>query len=102
MTNLEATDYDRIIYFQAENKKVYIVTEDGYKVTDCPLSKIEEELPEGDFFRIHRTCIVNLNYIKSYKNDSVTLENNVTLPVSRYRLKDFQKTFYRKLNQKCK
>ena len=52
-------------------------------------------LPEGDFFRIHNSFIVNLNKIKEfYKTDGyVITENNHKIPVSRQKKSEFLDQF---------
>ncbi|MGF1922618.1 MAG: LytR/AlgR family response regulator transcription factor [Bacteroidia bacterium] len=56
-----------IVYVQAEDKYVFIHTADGKKhLTDFTLSALEEKLPE-DFQRIHRSEIINTEYIKEIR-----------------------------------
>lgn len=56
-----------IINIQAEDKYVFLHTVDGKKhLTDFTLSVLEEKLPE-DFIRIHRSDIINTNYIKEIR-----------------------------------
>jgi two-component system LytT family response regulator len=56
-----------IINIQAEDKYVFLHTVDGKKhLTDFTLSVLEEKLPE-DFIRIHRSDIININYIKEIR-----------------------------------
>lgn len=54
---------DDIIHIQAEEKYVFLHTNDGKKhLTDYTLSILETKLPE-DFLRIHRSDIINTNHI---------------------------------------
>jgi two-component system LytT family response regulator len=56
-----------IVNIQAEDKYVFLHTIDGKKhLTDFTLSVLEEKLPE-DFIRIHRSDIINTNYIKEIR-----------------------------------
>lgn len=71
-----------IVNIQAEDKYVFLHTIDGKKhLTDFTLSVLEEKLPE-DFIRIHRSDIINTNYIKEIRkgfNGSLTfILNNQT------------------------
>ncbi len=53
-----------IVHIQAEDKYVFLHTSDGKKhLTDFTLSILEEKLPE-EFLRIHRSEIINTEYIK--------------------------------------
>ncbi|MES2651114.1 MAG: LytTR family transcriptional regulator DNA-binding domain-containing protein [Bacteroidota bacterium] len=56
-----------IVYVQAEDKYVFLHTADGKKhLTDFTLSALEEKLPE-EFLRIHRSEIINTEYIKEIR-----------------------------------
>ena len=56
-----------IVHIQAEDKYVFLHTSDGKKhLTDFTLSTLEEKLPE-EFIRIHRSDIINTNYIKEIR-----------------------------------
>ncbi len=56
-----------IVYVQAEDKYVFLHTVDGKKhLTDFTLSALEEKLPE-EFLRIHRSEIINTEYIKEIR-----------------------------------
>lgn len=58
---------DDIIHIQAEEKYVFLYTVDGKKhLTDYTLSTLEDKLPE-DFIRIHRSEIINTNYISEIR-----------------------------------
>lgn len=56
-----------IVHIQAEDKYVFLHTVDGKKhLTDFTLSTLEEKLPE-EFVRIHRSDIINTDYIKEIR-----------------------------------
>jgi two-component system LytT family response regulator len=56
-----------IVHIQAEDKYVFLYTVDGKKhLTDFTLSTLEEKLPE-QFLRIHRSDIINTDYIKEIR-----------------------------------
>lgn len=58
-------DYEEITYFKAEDKYVRIHLADGKShLTVKTLSQLEEKL-STEFIRIHRSCIVNKNFIKA-------------------------------------
>lgn len=58
-------DYEEITHFKAEDKYVRIHLEDGIShLTDKALSQLEGNL-SSEFIRIHRSCIVNKNFIKA-------------------------------------
>lgn len=53
------------------------------------LKKMEEELSRDDFFRCHKSYLVNMNQIQSLKQDSVIVNSN-EVPVSRHRMRDLK------------
>lgn len=56
-----------IVHIQAEDKYVFLHTVDGKKhLTDFTLSALEDKLPE-DFLRIHRSDIINTEFIKEIR-----------------------------------
>ena len=56
-----------IVHIQAEDKYVFLHTVDGKKhLTDFTLSTLEEKLPE-EFLRIHRSDIINTDFIKEIR-----------------------------------
>ncbi|AKN33049.1 transcriptional regulator [Clostridium carboxidivorans P7] len=82
-----------IMYIESEKRKLkihttYDIIEYYYKLYD-----IEQELSGDDFFRCHKSYIVNLNYVYSYDNTFITLKNLEKIYVSKYKLNDFSKAF---------
>ena len=53
-----------------------------------PLSDYEELLPDNQFYRIHRSYLINCASIKQISNDEgnrVVMKDNLHIPVSRRR-----------------
>ena len=86
-----------IIYCQAEDSYTNIVLENERKITASkPLRHFNSMFEnEPQFFRIDKSCLVNINYIKCYKKDkdAVELENGEELNIARRRKKDFLEKF---------
>jgi DNA-binding LytR/AlgR family response regulator len=61
---------------------VKIVTKDRSVITYHTISGLEEKLPTGKFYRIHRSYIVNIKAITSIEGFLVKV-NKHELPVSR-------------------
>lgn len=81
-----------IVYCQADDTYTKVYTNRAEKfIVSKPLKKIEQLLPDNVFFRIHKTYLANLNFIKSFNKSgghSITLENDINLPVSHNRSKE--------------
>lgn len=87
-------DTSNIVYIEADsNYSVFHLKDGGKLVISKPLKEFEDILDTTDFARIHKSAIINLNYINGYSNKhglEVILQNNVVLPVSRRRSAEFQ------------
>ncbi|AKA71339.1 LytR/AlgR family response regulator transcription factor [Clostridium scatologenes] len=82
-----------IMYVESEKRKLkihttYDIIEYYYKLYD-----IEKELSGGNFFRCHKSYIVNFKYVYSYDNTFITLKNLEKIYISKYKLNDFSKAF---------
>jgi DNA-binding LytR/AlgR family response regulator len=82
-----------IRYIESDQRKIkvhttYDVIEYYYKISD-----LEVELMQDNFFRCHKSFIVNLKYVQSFDNTFITLKNSEKVFVSRYKLADFSKVF---------
>lgn len=80
-----------ILYIEAKGKNSIVFTGDASEVFTQMLSEIETILAPGRLFcRIHRSFIINMMYVSSYDAKSVTLTNDVTLPLKNH---SFQQTY---------
>lgn len=59
-------DLDSLLLVQREDRSTVLYTVDGQRyVTSDTMSELAARLPEGTFFRTHKSYIVNLNHIDS-------------------------------------
>jgi two-component system LytT family response regulator len=77
----------KILHVEAYDYYVKIHQSDHFILARIPLKTIEEKLPDNQFIRIHRSHIINLNFVKrldkTEKGDPVVvLENDTILKVS--------------------
>ena len=100
MDGFELERVNNIVYCQAEENYTKIVTNRNEEILVAKtLKSIESLLPTTTFFRIHKSYMVNLNYIKSYSKThgyKITLENGVQLDVATRRNDEFIKALTRK------
>ena len=87
-------DVSDVIYMEAMDKNVRIVTSCGEFVTRYNISDYEEELKNDGFFRIHRGYLISLSKIKKLVKNDVVMEGDTALPVSRSNLKPLKDAFY--------
>ncbi|WP_042461884.1 LytR/AlgR family response regulator transcription factor [Neobacillus dielmonensis] len=84
-----------IVYLETSEGKCNIVTMDQtYKVTDA-LVVLEKKLPSPKFFRVHRSYIVNLDYINEIEpwfnsTYNLLMKDGSKVPVSRTYVKELK------------
>ncbi len=83
---------NQILYCKAESNYCSIKKIEGsIKVATKTLKYVEEILPEATFKRIHKSYVINLNYVVRYNkiNKEIELTNGEKLPVSFRKEEDF-------------
>ncbi len=85
----------QIIYCEADDNYTKIHTVRGdFILVSRSLKIVEEMLPSRYFFRIHKSYLINLNFVKSYNRNEghkVTLENGLELEIATRRNEEFVK-----------
>ncbi|MBR1442616.1 MAG: response regulator transcription factor [Firmicutes bacterium] len=68
-----------ILYFERKYRKIYVVTRS--EKYGCYM-KFDEIKNLDGFIEIHKSFVVNVNYIKAYSYDTITLTDNTVLTIS--------------------
>jgi two-component system response regulator LytT len=78
-----------IVFCESIDRKIYLHLS-SLEVVDYyeRMEQLETKL-DHRFFRCHRSYLINLKYLKSYKNGIAYLEGGKEIPVSRLRGKEF-------------
>ncbi len=77
-----------IMYFETEKRKAAIHLKNGSKLfVNKTISQIQELISRESFIMIHRSCVVNADYVKKISNSIIMLDNKEKLLVSRTRYK---------------
>lgn len=81
-------DVERISYVESLERKTFVYTPDAVYESKLKLYEMEERLCRGSFFRVSKSCLVNIRMIQSLRNDverrlRLTLKNGEQLMVSR-------------------
>jgi two-component system, LytTR family, response regulator len=74
--------FDEIFFIEALKEYVKIVTKEKAVITYHTISGLEEKLPAGKFYRIHRSYIVNIKAITSIEGFIIRIGKH-ELPISR-------------------
>ena len=84
-----------IRWIEAQGYYAALHTDDGSFLLRRSLTRLEEELDPENFIRVHRSTIVNLDHVQSYKHAGgstyqVRLKQGQALPVSRSRIRTLE------------
>lgn len=85
-------DAQDIVLFEASNKKVRIVVNDGseYEFRES-IKNLEKNLENAGFFRPHNAFLVNCEYVKTWESTRLVLNNNNEVPVAQTRRSDVRR-----------
>ncbi|MEE9350041.1 MAG: LytTR family DNA-binding domain-containing protein, partial [Flavobacteriaceae bacterium] len=90
---LEFVKPSNIIYCKSDSNYTFVFMKDKTKfLVSKTLKEIEYGLTNQNFFRIHNSYLINLNFIAKYyrgKSAYVVMEDKTQIPVSRNRKSDF-------------
>ena len=85
-----------IVHLEASGNCTMLYFTDGKRYLDTRTLKVYESmLNPSEFYRIHKSHIINLDALKEYMNDDghmAILKNGIILPVARNRVSSFVKT----------
>lgn len=86
----------KIVYIEAVERKTFVYTEEDIYESRLRLYEMEDRLVNSGFLRISKSCLVQLKFIKSLKNDlnrklRLTLESGEQIMVSRQYAEEIKK-----------
>jgi two-component system LytT family response regulator len=86
-------DFKDIIWLEANDNYTNLYLNGQKKIiASKTLKEFEMILPSTDFFRIHRSALINVNYVKEYSNNEggeVILSEGTHVQVSKARIQEF-------------
>ena len=94
LKGIKVFDTKDIVYLEAQGNCTEIHFENSSRYLDTRTLKIYEELLPLHFFRIHKSYILNLNYLAEYISDQgsfALLKDHRRLPIAKNRLQEFLK-----------
>lgn len=86
-------NYDDIYYFISFDHYIDMHTKDEVITFKEKIGQVEQDLPNEQFCRCHRSYIVNLKYIDTMSKNEIILDNEVKIPVSKSRVNSTHEAF---------
>jgi two-component system LytT family response regulator len=84
---------DEILFVQADGNCSFIQLSDNSRILDTQTLKVYEDLlTNSNFLRVHRSYLINLDYVKEFLRDpspTIVMQGNFRIPISRKRINDF-------------
>lgn len=86
-------DFKEIVWLEASDNYTNLFLLGNKKiVASKTLKEFEAILPENDFFRVHRSALINVNFVKEYSNNEggeVILADGVRVQISKAKIQEF-------------
>ena len=81
---------------EAQNKHSLVTLKDGIRIESTePLYSFEGRLlPEAQFYKCHRSYLVNLFAIKSYTQKEILMGSSARIPISRGNYREFEQAYF--------
>jgi two-component system LytT family response regulator len=93
-------DTDHIVRLEADSNYTCIYLTNGNKISSAKtLHEYEEQLAAADFYRIHKTHLINIENVEKYvrgEEARVIMKDKSSLEISRRKKTDFLLYFYKK------
>lgn len=80
-SSLVKIDISSIIIIEGLKDYVKIITTQKRYVTKSTMKNIEQSLGGFGFVRVQKSYVVNMNRVKSFEGDTLTMENGILVPV---------------------
>lgn len=83
-----------VLFVESRNKQMVVHFGNNETfVFYSTLDKLLTELKQYNFVRIHKTYIINLNYVKGLKKQTLLLDHNNEIPIGRKYIRDIKELF---------
>ncbi len=89
-----------IMYVEIFNRKTRIVTKNGDHFSGDLIDEWQKRLADSRFYRIHKSYIVNIEYISEYRRTELVMTNGDVIRVSQINQPTFRKYFFEYLDMK--
>lgn len=82
---------DNIVYMEYLNRKIILHKTSGeLEAINCLFKYIYDKVKDHGFIQCHKSYIINIKYVKSFKKLECTLQGDIIVPIGRKYSKDFR------------
>lgn len=92
--NIVRVNIDDIRFLESFNRKVIFHLSKQDLVAAMKMKEVEALLNEYDFYKTHKSFIVNMKYVQSFNKMNVILMDENVVPLSRLKLSSFKLAFH--------
>ena len=85
---------DEILCLESDNNYTKVFTTDNKFLLHSTMREILLKLPKHQFIQIHRSFVINIDKVATFKGNDIQLSNDMTVPLGR----SFKQEFMRKIN----
>nr|WP_256372384.1 LytTR family DNA-binding domain-containing protein [Butyrivibrio sp. X503] len=80
-----------IVYVEGDGKNsiIHLLNRNAIIEHAGTLSSVEKQLHNNNFYRCHKSFLINFDYVNSYSRTEIQLTNGDIIPISRNKYKDF-------------
>lgn len=82
---------NNIYYFEVKGRKIYAHGVSGIFTYYEQMGNLENQLSGKDFFRCHKSYLVNLKYVAGYNKQEAVLDNGEKISIAKRRYEEFGK-----------
>ena len=82
-----------VIYFEISGRVITIHCNNYTIEYYEQIKNLEQKISRQDFFRCHKSYIINLNYVKKFNKNEIIMDNGDRVLLSKRKYDEFTKTF---------
>ncbi|TRX51772.1 LytTR family transcriptional regulator [Fulvivirga sp. M361] len=71
---------NEIVYFKSSGDYLHVIRKDKSLITKESIKNVLLSLPEDRFVQIHRSYVININYLKYMESNCISIDK-VVLPI---------------------
>lgn len=95
---IQKISYQEIEYIENSARTLHVFTTDGREIISKYLrtsfeSNLQKILENKHFIQVHKSFIVNLNYVKLYDPAQMTMHSGRQIPISKSRQPNVKRTY---------